>query len=115
MANAFVADERAWEIAAPGVMHQLGAYEAWDAGHDTPERSLDAVVGDEHAARRSTAAGTADDVAHALEPIVHSLGGAEADLIVRLHYPGMAFDDAARAVSLFGERVLPALRDLGRR
>jgi alkanesulfonate monooxygenase SsuD/methylene tetrahydromethanopterin reductase-like flavin-dependent oxidoreductase (luciferase family) len=117
MANAFVADERAWEIAAPGVMHQLGAYEAWDAGHDTPERdSLDAVVGDEHAARRSTAAGTADDVAHALEPIVHSLDSrAEADLIVRLHYPGMAFDDAARAVSLFGERVLPALRDIGRR
>ena len=32
MANAFVADEHAWEIAAPGVMHQLGAYEAWDRG-----------------------------------------------------------------------------------
>lgn len=117
MANAFVADEHAWEIAAPGVMHQLGAYEAWDRGHDTPEHdSLDAVVSDEHAARRSTAAGTADDVAHALEPIVRSLGvRAEADLIVRLHYPGMAFDDAARAVSLFGDRVLPALRDVGRR
>ena len=88
---------------------------AWDAGHDTPEHdSLDAVVSDEHAARRSTAAGTADDVAHALEPIVRSLGvRAEADLIVRLHYPGMAFNDAARAVSLFGDRVLPALREVG--
>ncbi len=115
MANAFVAEEHAWEKVAPGVMHQLGAYEAWDAGHDTPEHdSLEAVVSDEHAARRSTAAGTADDVAHALEPIVRSLGGRhEADLIVRLHYPGMAFDDAARAVTLFGEQVLPALRNDG--
>ena len=34
----------------------------------------------------------------------------EFDLIVRLHYPGMAFDTAARAVELFGERVLPALK-----
>jgi hypothetical protein len=31
---------------------------------------------------------------------------------VRLHYPGMAFDDAARAVSLFGEQVLPSLREI---
>jgi probable F420-dependent oxidoreductase len=112
MANAFVAEERAWEIALPGVVHQLGTYEAWDAGHDTPEHdSLEASVSDQHAARRATAAGTPDDVAHALEPFVHSFGGrAEADLIVRLHYPGMGFDDAARAVTLLGERVLPTLR-----
>ena len=69
------------------------------------------IVSDEHAARRATAAGAPDDVAHALEPFVRSFGQrAEADLIVRLHYPGMAFDDAARAVSLFGEQVLPSLR-----
>ena len=114
MANAFVAEDRAWEIAAPGVLHQLGAYEAWDAGHDTPEHdSLEAVVSDEHAARRATAAGSPDDVAHALEPFVASFGTrAEADLIVRLHYPGMAYDDVANAVTLFGERVLPVLREI---
>jgi probable F420-dependent oxidoreductase len=114
MANAFVAEDRAWEIAAPGVLHQLGAYEAWDAGHDTPEHdSLEALGSDEHAARRATAAGSPDDVAHALEPFVRSFGDrAEADLIVRLHYPGMGLDDAARAVTSFGERVLPMLRDL---
>jgi hypothetical protein len=114
MANAFVAEDRAWEIARPGVLHQLGAYEAWDAGHDTPDHdSLEATVSDEHAARRATAAGSPDDVAHALEPFVRSFGTrAEADLIVRLHYPGMALDDAARAVTLFGEQVLPALREI---
>jgi probable F420-dependent oxidoreductase len=117
MANAFVADERAWEIARPGVLHQLGAYEAWDAGHDTPEHdSLEMESGDEHAARRATAAGSPGDVAHALEPVVRSFGArAEADLIVRLHYPGMAFEDAARAVTSFGEHVVPALRDVDRR
>lgn len=113
MANAFVAEDRAWEIAAPGVFHQLGAYEAWDAGHDTPERdTLDPSLGDEHAARRATAAGTPEEVAHALDPIVRSFGDrAESDLIVRLHYPGMSFDDAAGAVRAFGERVLPIVRD----
>jgi len=112
MANAFVADEGAWEIAAPGVLHQLGAYEAWDLGHDTPSHdSLEAVVTDEHAARRATAAGTPDDVAHALEPTVRALSGRDGgELIVRLHYPGMTFDDAARAVASFGERVLPAIK-----
>jgi len=112
MANAFVAEERAWDVARPGVLHQWGAYEAWSEGHDTPEHdSLEAIVTDEHAARRATAAGGPDEVAHALEPAMRSLGArAEADLIVRLHYPGMAYDDAARAVRLFGERVLPALR-----
>ncbi|MGH2630662.1 MAG: LLM class flavin-dependent oxidoreductase, partial [Actinomycetota bacterium] len=112
MANAFVAPERAWEIAKPGVMHQFGAYDAWDEGHDTPEHdSLETGVADEHAARRATAAGTPSEVAHALAPAVRALSGrAEADLMIRLHYPGMAFDDAARAVSSFGEHVLPALR-----
>jgi hypothetical protein len=34
----------------------------------------------------------------------------EFHLIVRLHYPGMDFDTASRAIELFGEQVLPALR-----
>ena len=47
----------------------------------------------------------------AMEYLVAAYGSRkEFDLIVRLHYPGMAFDTAARAVELFGERVLPALK-----
>jgi probable F420-dependent oxidoreductase len=114
MVNAFVADggQQAWDLARTGVLHQLGAYEAWDAGHDTPEHdSLETDGADEHAARRGTAAGTPEDVVHALRPLVAAHGTRkEFDLIVRLHYPGMPFDTAARAVELFGERVLPALK-----
>jgi alkanesulfonate monooxygenase SsuD/methylene tetrahydromethanopterin reductase-like flavin-dependent oxidoreductase (luciferase family) len=114
MVNAFVADDgqQAWDLARSGVLHQLGAYEAWDAGQDTPEHdSLETDRADEHAARRGTAAGTPEDVLHALRPLVAAYGSRkEFDLIVRLHYPGMAFDTAARAVELFGERVLPALK-----
>jgi len=114
MVNAFVSEDGtdAWDRAREGVLHQLGAYEAWDAGHDTPSHdSLEAAVADEQAARRGTAAGTPDDVAHALRPIVSALGSRrELDLVVRLHYPGMDLDTAAAAVELFGERVLPALK-----
>jgi hypothetical protein len=34
----------------------------------------------------------------------------EFHLVVRLHYPGMDLDTASRAVELFGEGVLPALK-----
>ncbi|HSJ50720.1 MAG TPA: LLM class flavin-dependent oxidoreductase, partial [Actinomycetota bacterium] len=37
--NAFVwPDEGGWGLVAPGVAHQLGAYEAWEAGADAPDR-----------------------------------------------------------------------------
>jgi probable F420-dependent oxidoreductase len=112
--NAFVTEDgsSAWELSREGVFHQWGAYEAWDAGHDTPDHdSLEASVADEEDARRTTTAGTPDEVAHALRAIVaEHAGRRELDLVVRLHYPGMGLDPAARAVELFGERVLPALR-----
>lgn len=113
MQNAFVADEGedAWALARPGVIHQLGAYEAWDAGHDTPAHdALDPSVADEVEARALTPAGTPETVAQALRPVVDAFGGRELELIVRLHYPGMDFDTAARAVERFGERVIPALK-----
>jgi len=46
-----------------------------------------------------------------LRPLVEAFGSRkEFHLIVRLHYPGMDFDTASRAVELFAERVLPALK-----
>ncbi len=110
--NAFVAPDGAWEIVRDGVHHQFGAYEAWDAGHDTPSHdSLEPSVADEDAMRAGTAAGTPEQVLARLRPLVDAFGGRRHfDLIVRLHYPGMDFDTAARAVELFGEQVLPALK-----
>ena len=114
MHNAWVAPggEDAWAQVRDGVIHQWGAYEAWDAGHDTPAHdSMEPAVADEAAARAATAAGTPEEVVRRLRPIVEEFGRrANLDLVVRLHYPGMDFDTAARAVELFGEHVIPALR-----
>jgi probable F420-dependent oxidoreductase len=113
MQNAFVAEDAdAWELAKPGVHHQLGAYDVWDVGHDTPDHdSLEPVPDDPDEARRVTAAGTPEQVTSAIRPVVSEHAGRpEFEVIVRLHYPGMDLDTASRAVELFGERVLPALR-----
>ncbi len=110
--NAFVSrDGDAWEIARPGVAHQLGSYTAWEGGADTPERDvLEPSSGDEDATRASTLAGRPEEVARALRPLVNAFGERDLHLIVRLHYPGMDFETASRAVEAFGEEVLPALK-----
>jgi probable F420-dependent oxidoreductase len=110
--NVFVAREGdAWQIARSGVLHQLGAYTAWDEGADTPERDeLVPEAGDEEALRRSTIAGTPEEVTHALRPIVQAFADRDLHLVVRVHYPGMDFDVASAAVEAFGEEVLPALK-----
>lgn len=114
MQNAFVAEEGtdAWRIARDGVVHQWGTYDAWDEGHDTPEHdALEPLDIAEDAARRTTPAGTPEEITRALRPAVDAFGGRrEFELVVRLHYPGMGFDPAARAIELFGQRVIPALK-----
>jgi probable F420-dependent oxidoreductase len=114
MQNAFVADAGtdAWSLAREGVRYQFGAYTAWDEGDDTPDRdSLEPRGVTEEELRASTPAGTPKEVIAALRPKVESLAeGRTLDLVVRLHYPGMSFDAAARAVELFGEQVIPALK-----
>ena len=50
-------------------------------------------------------------MAKTLRPLVDAFGDRrEFHLIVRLHYPGMDFETASRAVELFGEEVIPALK-----
>ena len=114
MQNAFVADEGAdaWALARDGVRHQLGSYTAWDEGDDTPERDdLEPRGVDEADLRAATPSGTPDEIVRALRPTIEGLADRrDVDLIVRLHYPGMDLDTAARAVELFGERVIPALK-----
>ena len=112
MQNAFVADADAWSLARDGVFHQTGAYTAWDEGDDTPEHdSLEPRGVTDEEMRAGTPAGTPEDVIAALRPKVDGLAdGRTLDLVVRLHYPGMDLETASRAVQLFGERVIPALR-----
>ena len=110
--NAFVLKEGdAWEVAAGGVAHQLGVYPAWAAGTDTPGRGFEVHPPDEETMRKVTTTGDPQTVTRELRPYVEAFGDRDDfHLIVRLHYPGMDLDTAARAVELFGEEVLPALK-----
>jgi probable F420-dependent oxidoreductase len=112
MRNAFVSYEAdPWSAIRAGVAQQIGTYAAWDAGHDTPAHdSLEPDAADEEL-RRWTAVGTPEEVVRALRPTVTAFGDRpEVHLIVRLHYPGMDFETASRAVETFCGEVLPALR-----
>jgi probable F420-dependent oxidoreductase len=114
MANAFVGDdpEGAWTAARAGVIHQFGAYEAWAADHDTPGHdSMEPSVADEDATRGAGIWGAPADLVRGFRPVVEAHAKrTNFDLIVRLHYPGMGFDEAARAVERFGAEVIPALK-----
>lgn len=110
--NAFVWDEGdAWGVVRGGANHQLAVYAAWRAGSDTPGRGLDVPTLDEGTLRAMTPAGPPDEVLRTLRPLVDSFAGRrEFHLVVRLHYPGMDLETSSRAVELFGEEVLPALK-----
>ena len=111
--NAFVAnDADAWEIARSGVAHQLGTYRAWEGTADTPDDDrLEPAPTDEETMRSWTPSGTPEEVRRALRALVEAFGDRDLHIIVRLHYPGMDLEPAARAVDLFGQEVLPALKE----
>jgi probable F420-dependent oxidoreductase len=111
--NAFVwEDGEPWDVVRRGVSHQLGVYEGWRSGTDTPEREeLEVVPPSEETLRKLTPAGDRHEVIRALRPLVDVFAPRqEFHLVVRLHYPGMDLPTASRAVELFGEGVLPALK-----
>ena len=111
--NAFVSDEGdAWEKVRAGAAHQLGVYDAWRDGSDTPENDrLDVPDLGDRLLRALTPAGSPSEVVAGLRPLIDAFGHRdEFHLIVRLHYPGMDFETASRAVELFGEEVIPALK-----
>jgi probable F420-dependent oxidoreductase len=110
--NTFVwNDGDAWEVAKRYVPNQLGIYGGWGQGGDTPEQEFKLSPPPEEEMRALTPTGNPQELTHALRPMVEAFAGRrEFHLIVRLHYPGMDFETASRAVELFGEKVLPALK-----
>ncbi|MGH2711656.1 MAG: LLM class flavin-dependent oxidoreductase [Actinomycetota bacterium] len=111
--NAFVwEDTDAWEVVRDGVAHQLGVYAGWREGTDTPEQpELKVMPPDEETLRKMTPAGDRHEVIRALRPLVDAfVSRKEFHLVVRLHYPGMDLDTAARSIELFGTEVIPALK-----
>src|SRR6266545_1059150 len=78
---------------------------------DTPDDDrLEPTPPDEETMRTWTPAGTPEEVLRALRPLAEAFGDRELHLIVRLHYPGMDLEPAARAVELFGQEILPSLK-----
>jgi probable F420-dependent oxidoreductase len=110
--NAFVwEDGDAWEIVKKGAAHHIGVYGGWDAGSDTPGQGFFISPPDDATLRRITPAGTPAEIAGVLRPMAAAFAERrEFHLIVRLHYPGMDFDTASRAIELFAAKVIPALK-----
>ena len=111
--NAFVTDdpERDWPMVCAGIGHQLGVYAGWRAGTDVPGTPLEVIPPDEDDIRRTTAYGTPDEVAVHLTPLVEVLNRyPDSHLILRVHYPGMSAEPAARAIELLARDVAPRLR-----
>jgi alkanesulfonate monooxygenase SsuD/methylene tetrahydromethanopterin reductase-like flavin-dependent oxidoreductase (luciferase family) len=110
--NTFVWEgEGAWEVVREGATHQIGVYGGWAEGSDTPGKGFSLGAGAEERARYLTPTGTPLEVIHALRPMVEAFADRRVfHLIVRLHYPGMDFRTAGRAMELFASKVLPALK-----
>lgn len=116
--NAFVTTNpsRDWPMIRDGVGHQLGVYAGWRAGTDVPGRKLEVAPPAEDVIRSITAYGTPDDVVETLTPLARSCAPyPESHLIVRLHYPGMDAEPAARAIELYAAEVAPRLREVAER
>ena len=110
--NAFAwRDGDPWPLIRDGVVQQLGAYEAWGGGADTPEHDrLEPAAPSEEDLRLSTPAGPPDEVARTLLATIRAAGDRDVHLVVRLHYPGMDLETASRATELFAAEVIPALK-----
>jgi probable F420-dependent oxidoreductase len=102
-----------WPLIRDGVVQQLGAYEAWGEGADTPEHDrLEPAKPSEEDLRLSTPAGPPDEVARTLLATIRAAGDRDVHLVVRLHYPGMDLETASRATELFAAEVIPALKSV---
>ena len=100
-----------WPLLRDGVTHQLGTYAAWGRGSDTPEIDrLEPLSPSEEDLRASTPVGTPQEVLAALLPLLRAFVDRHLHVVVRLHYPGLDLETAARAVEIFAADVLPVLK-----
>ena len=111
--NAFVTEdpERDWPMVRDGIGHQLGVYAGWRVGTDVKGKPLEVMPPDEDTIKKTTAYGTPEQVVEFLDPLVSVLKRyPESHLVLRLHYPGMEREPAARAIELLGKEVAPRLK-----
>lgn len=113
--NTFVTTdpEGDWPMIRAGAGHQLGTYTGWRSGTDVPGTALEVMPPSEQDLRENTAYGTPDEVVEYLRPVCEVFKDyPEGHLVLRLHYPGMDKEPAARAIKLLAEEVAPRLRDI---
>ena len=104
-------DGDGWDVVAEGVRHQMGTYASWDEGADTPGQGFWVSPPPDDTLRRITPTGPPHEIASTLRHMIEPFRDREGfHLIVRLHYPGMGFETATRAIELFGTQVIPALK-----
>jgi probable F420-dependent oxidoreductase len=112
--NAYVTTDpdRDWPMVRDGIGHQLGVYAGWRVGTDVPGKPLEVIPPDESDIRRTTAYGTPDEVVAYLKPVVEVMSRyPDSHLVLRMHYPGMAAEPAARSIELLAREVAPRLRE----
>lgn len=99
--------KRAFEESVPYIAAKYRSYFAWGMGRNVPGESGERLSL-EDLARDRFVIGTPDDVIR--ECLRHRDELGVTHLIVRFNFPGMAHDDVLRAIRLFGQEVIPALR-----
>jgi len=103
--------ESGWEVIKEGAGHHIGVYSGWAEGSDTPGKGFWISQPPEEVLRHVNPTGTPREIASFLRTAIEPFRDRqEFHLIVRLHYPGMDFATASRAIELFGEQVIPALK-----
>lgn len=111
--NAFVMSQGILPaVVLEGVRHQMGTYAAWRQGLDTPGHPFAVPEFDRSSLEEMLIQGSPERVLEKMAPWVKEFGSRRLHLVIRLHYPGMTYQQAAPAVELFAEQVMPALRRL---
>jgi alkanesulfonate monooxygenase SsuD/methylene tetrahydromethanopterin reductase-like flavin-dependent oxidoreductase (luciferase family) len=105
----YVAEDarRAFEESVPYIAAKYRSYFAWGMGKNVPGESGERLSL-EDLARDRFVIGTPDDVLRECVRNRDELGVTH--LIVRFNFPGMAQENVLRAIRLFGQHVIPALR-----
>lgn len=118
--NAWVsADGRLPDDVRAAMWQQIGRYALWHSQDEGPPGRIEGHEGtllppiDDERIRARTWMGTAADVLARARPWIDEFGDRELHPIVRLHYPGMSFDLAERAVRAFAAEVVPGLASRG--
>ena len=91
------------------VWNAQGTYVAW-AQSDTPDAPL-RLPPINHAMLDSVLQrGTPEQLAERLRQWIDVAPGRDLELVVRVHFPGMRYDQSAPAIELFAQEVIPRLR-----